>query len=113
MPTPNPEPTPAQLVDVADVLSLTIDATSEALAADEDQDISNAKWAKTIVDLATLTTLQDDAGDVKKVASIEFFENKTSPLLLRVINRIRRRYGVLELEVTCAETVFAPVEIIF
>jgi hypothetical protein len=115
MPEPVPTPTAAQIVDLSDILSLSITATSEAVAADESQEISNAKWAKTLADLTTYATLYGDAGDIKRVGTIEFFENKAQVQLLRIINGIRRRYGVTELDSLTAsvnaETTFAPLEI--
>ena len=114
MPTPDPEPTPAQLVDMSDILSLTIELTSEAIAADEDQEISDAKWAKTILDLASYAELLGDSGDIKKVGSIEFFENKASAQTTKIVNLIRRRYGLEDLAVSePAGTSFSCLEIVF
>ena len=94
MPTPVPAPTAPQIVAVADIVMKDTDSVVSAISADSDQDISNAKWAQTLVDIETWDEeVRDDGGNVKKVGSIEFFENAGITSRLDFRNTIRRRYG--------------------
>ena len=98
MPEPVPEPTAAQIVTVSDIVMETTDSVTTAVAADSSQDISNAKWAATLLNITTWNEgLWDDGGNVKKVGSIEFFEPGSASTRLDFRNMIRRRYGYSEL----------------
>lgn len=93
MPTPSPTPTPAQLVTVSDITFLTVDEVSAMIAADTSQEISDAKWAQTLTEIAGWSEMASDAGDVKRIGDIEFFEGKSYSGRLDLRNTIRRRYG--------------------
>lgn len=98
MPIPTETPTPAQIVTLADIVLETTDSVTTAIAADTDQDISDAKWAQTLADIARWTTEQlGDGGDVKRVGNIEFFPGGSGESRLDFRNMIRRRYGYADL----------------
>lgn len=96
MPTPVPTPTAAQLVTVAEIMMISVDDARSRIAADSDQDISDAKWAATLTDIASWTTggVSTDAGDVKRVDQIEFFQGSNVSTRLDLRNRVRFRYGL-------------------
>lgn len=91
MPEPVPAPTAEELVIVAEVAMLPYSDVESMVSADSDQDVSDAKWARTLEDIDTWTDVRDEAGDIKRVGSIEFFEGIGTRLDFR--NRIRSRYG--------------------
>ncbi|MEO5859174.1 MAG: hypothetical protein ABIR33_09525 [Pyrinomonadaceae bacterium] len=94
MPEPVPTPTASQIVTVAEIAMVTVALVITAIAADSDQDISDAKWAKTLTDIALWDGgVSTDAGDVKRVDVIEFFEGSNVNARLNIRNRIRARYG--------------------
>ena len=98
MPEPVPAPTPAQIVTLADIVMETTDSVTTAVAADSDQDISNAKWAQTLTDIARWTDeLSTGGGEIKRVGQIEFFEGGSNESRLDFRNTIRRRYGYSDL----------------
>jgi hypothetical protein len=98
MPTPIPDPTPAQIVTLSDIVMETTDSVTTAIAADTDQEISNAKWGLTLSDITRWNDdLADDGGDIKRVGSIEFFQGASISSRLDFRNAIRRRYGYPEL----------------
>jgi len=92
MPIPDPTPTASQLATLSEIVMLSDDETLEMVSSPDDQDISDAKWALTLTDIGNWTTIRDDAGDVKKVGEIEFFD-KAGNTRLNFRNNIRRRYG--------------------
>ena len=95
MPTPVPTPTAAQIVTVAEIAMVTTDKATSMIAADSDQDISNAKWAATVLDIARWNAgVSTDAGDVKRVDQIEFFEGSNVNARLDLRNNVRLRYGL-------------------
>lgn len=98
MPTPSPTPTAAEKAKLRPILDLDSHAEVLALVSDFDtQAEADAEWALTLADLTAYDALYSDSGDVKKVGSIEFFEGKTDPQTLKIVNRIRKRYGVVEI----------------
>ena len=93
MPTPVPEPTPAEIVAVAEITFLTTDKVSEMVAAPDDQYMADAKWALTLTDISEWSGgLRTKADKIKRVGSIEFFDRATKDYLLSFRNRILRRY---------------------
>lgn len=92
MPEPSPSPTPEQIVTVAEIVMLTVDEVTEMIAADP-QDIADAKWALTLADISTWSGIVDEANDIKRVGSIEFFEGTIGVSRLSFRNKIRGRYG--------------------
>lgn len=92
MPVPIPTPTATQLATLSEIVMLSDDETLEMVSSPTGQDISNAKWALTLTDITNWTAIRDDAGDVKKVGEIEFFD-KAGNTRLNFRNNIRRRYG--------------------
>lgn len=96
MPTPDPSPTAAQLVTVAEIMMVSVDDARSRIAADSEQEISDAKWAATLADITAWTTggVSTDAGDVKRVDQIEFFEGSNINARLDIRNRVRIRYGL-------------------
>jgi hypothetical protein len=93
MAEPVPEPTATQLVTVAEIMMVDADEVLDLVSADS-QLISNAKWALTLADITTWTSLVDEANDVKRVGSIEFFENNIGVSRLAFRNKLRQRYGL-------------------
>jgi hypothetical protein len=93
MAEPVPEPTAAQLVTVAEIMMEDADEVLDLVSQDS-QAISNAKWALTLADITTWTSLVDEANDVKRVGSIEFFENNIEISRLAFRNKVRLRYGL-------------------
>lgn len=97
MPTPSPTPTAEEKAKLRSILDM--DSAADVLAAVSDFDTqadADAEWELTLTDLAAYAALYSDSGDVKKVGSIEFFENKNDPQTLKIVNAIRKRYGVAE-----------------
>lgn len=73
---------------------LSVDEVSTMIAADSDQDIVNAQWALTLADITAWDAgIRDEAGDIKKVGSIEFFEGIAPKTRLDFRNMVRVRYG--------------------
>lgn len=106
MPLPSPTPpTAAQIETLVDITQLSTEAVTAMLGA-YDQDISNAKWALTLLDLAEWPDIKAEAGDVKRVGSIEFFEGASGKYALSFINRIRTRYGQTTLATTNGSSAF-------
>lgn len=93
MPEPVPSPTEAQIVTVAEITMLSTATVAAMIAANEDQGIVDAQWARTLEDLDLWPDLRDEAGDLKRVGSIEFFENAAISSRLAFRNAIRNRYG--------------------
>jgi hypothetical protein len=91
--TPTPTPTAAQIVTVAEIVMLSTDEVETMITGESDQDIADAKWALTLADIATWAGLVDEANDIKRVGSIEFFENNIGTSRLAFRNKIRLRYG--------------------
>jgi hypothetical protein len=102
--TPVPEPTPAELEVVAEIVMLSTSDATTMVKSPETQAITNAKWARTLTDITTWAGLADEANDIKRVGSIEFFENNIGISRLAFRNKIRQRYGyVLLISETGAE----------
>jgi hypothetical protein len=93
MPEPVPTPTAEEIVTVAEIAMLASAAAAAMIAADEDQGISDAKWARTLEDIDLWPDIRDEAGDIKKVGPIEFFEGTGGMTRLSFRNMIRVRYG--------------------
>jgi hypothetical protein len=94
MPTPNPEPTAEQIEIVAEITFLSTDEVSAMVSSPSTQDAADAKWARTLADIALWEGgLKDESGDVKKVGEIEFFEGAAVGSRLDFRNRVLRRYG--------------------
>lgn len=95
MPIPNPAPTPEQIVAVAEIAMVTTAKAQQMIAADSDPAISNAKWVATLTDIARWQSgVGTDAGDVKRVDQIEFFEGAAANARLDIRNAVRLRYGL-------------------
>ena len=92
MPEPVPSPTPAEIETVAEMTLLSTDVVT-AMVANYEQEIADAKWALTLDDILDWDSLRNKKGDIKKVGSIEFFEGGHGGLRLRMMNRVRARYG--------------------
>jgi hypothetical protein len=90
---PVPAPTSTEIVTVAEITQLPVAVVLAMVSADEDQDISNAKWARTLEDIDLWPEIRDEAGDIKRVGSIEFFEGANIDTRLGFRNMIRTRYG--------------------
>lgn len=97
MPQPVPNPTPEELVIVSEITLLPVETVESMVAADSSQAISNAKWARTLDDIKLWPGIKSESGDVKRVGSIEFFEDAAASNRLEFRNTIRRRYGQGEL----------------
>ena len=97
MPQPVPAPTPEELVIVSEITLLPVETVATMVAADSDQGISDAKWARTLDDIDNWPDMKGESGDVKRVGSIEFFEEAAGGNRLDFRNDIRRRYGQPEL----------------
>lgn len=93
MPEPVPAPTAEQIVTVAEITMVTTSAVEAAIALD-DQDIADAKWARTLEDIDSWPDIRDEAGDLKRVGTLEFFEGAAITTRLGFRNRIRARYGL-------------------
>lgn len=92
MPEPVPAPTPEQIVTVAEITMLSTATVAAMIAANEDQGISDARWARTVGDIELWPNIRDEAGDIKRVGSIEFFEGTGVTTRLGFRNMIRLRY---------------------
>jgi hypothetical protein len=98
MPTPVPTPTPAQIVTLADIVMETTASVTTAVAADSDQDISNAKWAQTLLDISAWgTTYKTGKRPLKRAGNVEFYQSSVAESRLDFRNTIRRRYGYSDL----------------
>lgn len=93
MPQPNPTPTAEQLVIVSEITLLDYDTCATMVAADSLQAVSDAKWTRTLEDIAAWPDFVGEGGDLKRVGSIEFFESAASENRLDFRNKIRARYG--------------------
>lgn len=91
--TPDPAPTPEEIVTVAEIVMLSTDEVNTLITSETDQDIANAKWARTLTDIATWAGIVDEANDIRRVGSIEFFENTIGMSRLAFRNKVRQRYG--------------------
>lgn len=94
MPTPIPTPTASQIVLFAEIAMIDADSVLSLVSQGSSQDISDAKWALTVADLASWSTIGTDAGDIKRVDSIEFFEGAAANTRLNLRNTLRQRYGL-------------------
>lgn len=95
MPTPDPTPTAAQIVIVAEIAMVTVEFASSMISAHADADIVDAQWAATLADIARWAEgIGTDTGDVKRVDQIEFFEKSNVAARLDIRNSIRLRYGL-------------------
>ena len=96
MPTPDPAPNEAQILTVSEIAMVSYEEAETKISADSRQAVSNAKWAATLLDIASWTTggVGRDAGDVKRVDNIEFFEGSASVARLEIRNAVRLRYGL-------------------
>lgn len=95
MPIPVPTPTAAQIVAVAEIMMVSTEKATQLISADSQQDIADAKWASTLNDLAAWSGgIGTDAGDLKRVDQIEFFEGSALNARLDLRNRLRLRYGL-------------------
>lgn len=94
MPIPSPEPTAAQIVTVAEIAMVSVEEATTFVSADSDQDVADAKWARTLADITNWADLGSDLGDTKRVDSIEFFEGAVAEGRLSFRNTLRQRYGL-------------------
>lgn len=72
---------------------LSAEEAETMVSGESTQEMADAKWALTLTDITTWADIGTDAGDVKRVGSIEFFENKSGEYRLAFRNKIRQRYG--------------------
>jgi hypothetical protein len=91
--TPVPTPTAAQKVTLSEIVMLSVDEVVTMITSETTQAIADAKWARTLVDIATWADLADEANDIKRVGSIEFFENNIGVSRLAFRNKVLQRYG--------------------
>lgn len=92
-PTLPSSPTAEQLVIVSEITLLDYDTVATMVAADSSLDVSNAKWALTVADIAAWPAIKEETGDVKRVGTIEFFEAAASSPRLDFRNKVRARYN--------------------
>lgn len=105
MPEPVPTPTPEQIVIVAEIMQYPVELVAALVAADTDQDISNLKWLRTIADIALWEGgIRNEAGDIKRVGSIEFFPGTAFFTRLDFRNLLRARYGLPLIARECGAT---------
>lgn len=106
MPTPVPTPTEAQILTTSEIARVSYEDADTMISADSVQAVSNAKWAATLLDVASWTTggVGRDAGDVKRVDQIEFFESGAVNARLAIINAVRMRYGLSRLDSEAAQS---------
>jgi hypothetical protein len=98
MPTPVPTPTPAQIVTLADIVMESTESVTTAVAAGSDQNISNAKWAQTLADIAAWgTKFTSGKRQLKRAGNVEFYQGSFENGRLEFRNTIRRRYGYSDL----------------
>lgn len=102
--TPAPEPTAAQIETVAEITMLSYEVAADMIGSPSTQEITDAKWARTLTDITSWDDLVDEAGDVRRVGSIEFFENKIGTSRLAFRNKVRARYGYEPLVTETGET---------
>lgn len=93
MPQPVPAPEVPELVTVAEIGLWTYEEAASLVAADSEQAVSNAKWAATLLDIAEWPAIRFETGDVKRVGSIEFFEDAAHQTRLDFRNSLRARYN--------------------
>jgi hypothetical protein len=105
MPEPVPAPTTEQLVIIAEIAMVSVDEASGMVASDTDQDVSSAKWARTLTDIDRWDSIRNEGGDIKRIGNIEFFEGTSDETRLEFRNLIRGRYG-LDLLTTEVEASF-------
>lgn len=115
MPLPIPNPTPDEIAILAEILMLSPDEVVTVVSFDEDQEISNAKWARTLTDIARWDTIKDEANDIKRVGNIEFFEGVNITFMRNFQNNLRRRYGLADLtfSIETSGTSFSCLEIVY
>lgn len=101
-------PTDEQIVIVGEITFLTTDQVLSMISADT-QLIANAKWARTLADIVLWDDLEDEAGDIKRVGPIEFFDNRSVEYRLSFRNRILARYGYPLLSTESGEATLAAV----
>ncbi len=94
MATPTPTPTAAQMVTFAEIAMIPADDVLALISAGSDQDLINAKWAASLTDIAAWSSVGTDAGDIKRIDTIEFFEGAATNARLDLRNRLRARYGL-------------------
>lgn len=97
MPIPEPNPTPAQIVRFAEIAMITVGEATALVASDSDQDISDAKWAATVEDIAAWPKFAYGKRALKKIDKIEYFEGDSDDARLGFRNTLRRRYGLPDL----------------
>lgn len=97
MPTPSPTPTAAQIVLVAEIMMVSVDDARSRIAADSDQEISDAKWAATLTDIASWPGIKSGSRKIKRIDDIEFFEGGAGEQRLSFRNDLRARYGLAAL----------------
>lgn len=93
MPQPVPVPTSDEIVIVSEITLLPVETVTTMVAADSTQSISNSKWARTLEDIAAWPDMRRESGDLKRVGSIEFFEEAAAGNRLDFRNDVRIRYG--------------------
>lgn len=106
MSTPVPAPTADEIEIVAEIVMEDVDAVTSFISQ-YTQTIANAKWARTLTDITTWADIVDEAGDIKKVGSIEFFEHTIGISRLAFRNKVRLRYGLDMLMSETVDTAFA------
>lgn len=106
MATPAPTPTADQIEVVAEIAMEDVDAVATFIAQ-YTQSVGDAKWARTLADITSWADIVDEAGDIKKVGSIEFFEKTIGMSRLAFRNKVRHRYGLDLLTSETVDTAFA------
>ena len=90
--TPDPVPTADQIETVAEITMLPT-ATVTLMISAYEQEVADAKWARTLEDIERWSAIRDETGDIKRVGDIEFFEGTGVVTRLGFRNLIRLRYG--------------------
>lgn len=98
MAEPTPTPEPAQLLTAGEIMMISPSGVLAIVSSIADQDLSDAAWALTLADLLLWPDIRDEEGDLKRIGSIEFFEQASIRTRLDFRNRLRIRYGLSPLQ---------------
>lgn len=109
--TPSPTPTEAEIVEAAEIMLTSYDTAYSAIYGETVQAVANAKWAKVLEYIAAWPAVRDEANDIKRVGSIEFFEGTSGTVRLSFRNTLRALYGLdpLASEISGTQAAFTSV----
>lgn len=97
MPTPSPTPSESEILTAAEIAMVSYEYAETMIAADSSQPVADAKWAATLTQISDWADVGSDAGDIKRVDTIEFFEGAAAKARLAFRNTLRLRYGLAPL----------------